>query len=378
MESMRMSGWRSDRWRWVAVLALVVPLASCLSDDTTPNATRYRTAADRIMQRYHIPGALISVRVPGESEWQAALGVGNVEQGTPIDPRGHFSIRSITKSYTVTVLLQLVREHALTLEDKLDKWIPGIPNGHLVSLADLAGMQSGIADYSASEAFGAEFGADPARAFTEQELVDFAIAASPVFAPGVQYDYSNTNTVLLGMVIERVTGLPLDQVLRTRIFAPLALSGTTYPHVVPLPLPHATPYDVNIVTGVTDQQPLISPTALAGAGAMVSTLDDLSTWALALGDGRLIGPELQHERIERSRVVTNGPEYERYGLGIGILHGWWGHTGSGIGWQAAAFYDPRSGATIAVSINATPNGGRRDLNLAQEIFSELAGVVATR
>lgn len=375
---MRMSVWSSERWRWVAVLALVVPLASCLSDDTTPNATRYRTAADRVMQRYHIPGALVSVRVPGEGEWKAALGVGDVEQGTPIDPHGHFSIRSITKSYTVTVLLQLVREHALTLDDKLDKWIPGIPNGHLVSLADLAGMQSGIADYSASEAFGAEFGADPARAFTEQELVDFAIAGSPVFAPGAQYDYSNTNTVLLGMVVEKATGLPLDQVLRTRIFAPLALGGTSYPYVVPLPLPHATPYDVNIVTGVTDGQPLISPTALAGAGAMVSTLDDLSTWALALGDGRLVGPDLQHERIERSRVVTNGPEYERYGLGIGILHGWWGHTGSGIGWQAAAFYDPRSGATIAVSINATPSGGRGDLNLAQEMFSELAGVVAMR
>ncbi len=84
-------------------------------------------------------------------------------------------------------------------------------------------------------------------------------------------------------------------------------------------------------------------------------------------------------RIARSRVVTNGPEYDRYGLGIGILKGWWGHTGSGIGWQAATFYDPGTRATIAVLVNATPSGTpRKDLNFAQEIFSALAAVVAQR
>ncbi|MCC7325459.1 MAG: beta-lactamase family protein [Burkholderiales bacterium] len=360
------------------IFVLAGTLSSCTSDEFPPVGTRYAAAAQSVMQRYHVPGALVSVRYPGDPEWRVALGVGNIANRTPIEPRSHFSIRSITKSYTVTVLLQLVREGALSLEDKLETWIPGIPNGELITLADLAGMQSGIADYSATKQFQAEFGADVARAFTEQELVDFSIPGSPVFAPGARYEYSNTNTVLLGMIIERVTRAPLDEVLRARIFAPLRLTGTSYPSQVALPLPHATPYEVNVVTGTSEELPLINPTALAGAGAMESTLDDLATWALALGDGRLIGPDLQRERIDRSRVVTYGPEYDRYGLGIGILAGWWGHTGSGIGWQAAAFYDPRTGATIAVSINATPVGDRGDLNLAQEMFEALADVVATR
>jgi D-alanyl-D-alanine carboxypeptidase len=74
--------------------------------------------------------------------------------------------------------------------------------------------------------------------------------------------------------------------------------------------------------------------------------------------------------------VTNGPEYDRYGLGIGILGDWWGHTGSGIGWQVATMYDPRSRATIAVMVNATPTGtDRHDLNFAQEIFEAVTAVV---
>ena len=111
---------------------------------------------------------------------------------------------------------------------------------------------------------------------------------------------------------------------------------------------------------------------------MVSTLADLSTWALALGDGRLIGAELQRERIERSRPATSGPQYDRYGLGIGIRNGWWGHHASGLGWQAAAFYDPRTGATIAALVNATPSAGHGELNFAQQLFEALAAVVATR
>ena len=361
-----------------AVLAAAVLVGGCLQDDVTPVAPRYRAAVEGVLARYHVAGALVSVSVPGDSTWKQAFGYANLEDRTPFDPASFGSIRSITKSFTVTVILQLVRDQVLRLDDRLDRYIPGIPNGDTITLADLAGMQSGIADYSAQPAFQEDFGSNPERSFTEAELVAYAIPASPVFAPGDQYQYSNTNTVLLGMVIENVTGQPLGSVLQSRIFTPLGLSGTLYPLTIPLPLPHPTPYAVAVDTGEAERLPLLSPTALAGAGAMVSTLADLETWGRALGDGRLIGAELQKERIERSRLVTNGPEYDRYGLGIGMIDGWWGHTGTGVGWQAATFYDPRTGAVIAAMVNETPVGGGRDLNIAQELFEALADVVATR
>lgn len=355
--------------------APVLALAGC-GDDTTPAATRYDTAFRRVFNHYRMVGALASVRVPGDAEWKSALGYADLDGSAPSDFAGHYPIRSVTKSYTVTLILQLVREHRLALDDKLEAFVPGIPNGASITIADLAGMTSGIADYSSAPAFQKVLAGDLGRAFTQEELVAYAIPLSPRFAPGAQYEYSNTNTVLLGMIVEQRLGTTLAHALQTRIFAPLGLTGTSYPYVTALPSPHPDPYEVDYDTGAVERLPDLNPTSLAGAGAMVSTLDDMQTWAGALGDGRLIGAALQAERVGRSRAVTNGPTYDRYGLGIGILEGWWGHTGSGLGFQLAAFYDPASTATIAVLVNSTPFGGPPDLNYAEEIFKALAEVVA--
>jgi D-alanyl-D-alanine carboxypeptidase len=121
-----------------------------------------------------------------------------------------------------------------------------------------------------------------------------------------------------------------------------------------LPPPSPTPYSVDITSGELEALPLISPTGLAGAGAMTSTLDDLQTWGAALGDGRLMGAELQTMRVERSRVVTNGPEYDRYGLGIGILKDWLDHTGAALDGSLPRVTIPRSRAAIAVGSRRRP------------------------
>ena len=177
------------------------------------------------------------------------------------------------------------------------------------------------------------------------------------------------------MVIEAVTGQRLGNVLAARIFNPLGLTGTSYPTTANLRSPTPTPYSVDVATAVVDEQPLISPTALAGSGAIASTLADLLVWGDALGRGTLLNAGLQEQRKSRARAVTNGPEYDHYGLGIGQIGNWWGHTGSGVGFQVATMNLASRGATISVMVNATPEGSRRDLNLAQELFVKLAAVV---
>ena len=193
--------------------------------------------------------------------------------------------------------------------------------------------------------------------------------------PGAQYKYSNTNTVLLGTMIEKITGQALAEVMRSRIFQPLGLAGTSYPLTAALPAPAPTPYAVDVSTGLAEELPLISPTSLAGSGAIASTLADLLAWGDALGRGSLIGPALQDLRKGMSRAVTNGPEYDSYGLGIGQIGNWWGHTGSGVGFQIATMHLLARDATVSVMTNATPAGARPDLNFAQEIFEKLAAVV---
>jgi len=387
--SMRFDSSRRRLARWAGAAALAPWLASCGGGGSSNNSVAlaasaaatsreagYAQAVDTIFSAYHPPGILAGVRVSGEAPWTRAFGQADVASATPMSLASTFPVRSITKSFTVTLLLQLVQSGQLSLDDKVGRYIAGVPNGNLISLADLAGNQSGLVDYSSQDGFIDVFFADTLHVWTPQQLVAFSFAVTPPFLPGEQYQYSNTNTVLLGMVIEAVTGQALGGVLSSLIFKPLGLTGTSYPSSADLPAPTPTPYSVDVNTFATEQQPLISPTSLAGSGAIASTLADLLVWGDALGQGTLLSAALQTQRKLRSRDVTNGPEYDRYGLGIGQIGNWWGHTGSGVGFQIATMNLVSRSATISVLVNATPqNPPRRDLNLAQELFERLAAVV---
>jgi D-alanyl-D-alanine carboxypeptidase len=358
---------------------IAAPLLGACSgggDTSVSKASQFQLAVQQTIAHYGIPGVVASVRMPGQPEWKQAFGYADEAGQVPLNPDSFFSIRSVTKSFTATLFLELVRSGAVALDSVLQTYIPGIPNGQSITLADLAGMQSGLADYSSTTAFRVAFIHDVTQSFTETQLVDFAIPVSPVFAPGAEYQYSNTNTVLLGMVVETVTGQSFSVALQSGILGPLNLTQTAYPTTVALPDPHPTPYDLDVADHSLTELPLISPTALAASGAMTSTVDDLQTWALALGQGRLIGTGLRDVQIARSRPATNGPTYDRYGLGMGILDNWWGHTGSGLGFQIAVFYDPVSTSTIVVAVNASASGGEPNLNLAEEIFKQLAAIVS--
>lgn len=347
-------------------------LAACGGGGEGDREESYRRVVERTMARHALPGVLVSVLVDEGPAWTRAFGRADLAAGTALSPESRFPIRSITKSFTVTALLQLVRERRLGLDQRIDRFVGGVPNGHLITLADLAGMQSGLANYASNSEFVAAFGADPRRRWTPEELVAFSSAIPPGFLPGERYEYSNTNTVLLGMVVARLADRSLADVLSARICTPLQLSRTTYPTRATLPSPAPTPYAVDVRSGVATRLPLISPTALAGSGAMTSTIDDLRRWGIELGRGTLIGDALHEARMRQARAATDGPRYDEYGLGIGRIGDWWGHTGSGAGFQVATMHLRRRSATIAVMVNATPDGAPPGFNFAQAVFLALA------
>lgn len=361
------------------LMPLSVPfLASCGGGSGQPAASReaaYQQAVDSVFSTYRPPGILAGVQVAGQAPWLRAFGQSNVANASPMALTSTFPIRSITKSFTVTLLLLLVQSERVGLGDNIGRYITGVPNGDLITLADLAGNQSGLVDYSQQPGFFEIFANDTLHVWTPQELLGFAFDKVPGFLPGESYQYSNTNTVLLGQMIEVVTGQALADLMAEHIFKPLRLKGTRYTSSAVLPAPTPVGYAVDTVTGAVDDQPLVSPTSLAGSGAAASTLADLLVWGEALAVGTLLSPALQELRMSRARDATNGPEYDRYGLGIGQIGNWWGHTGSGVGFQVATLHLASRGATISVMVNASPDGGRRDLNLAQELFEKLAAVV---
>lgn len=373
---------RRDFGRWAGVAAVAPWLAACGGGDNSDFGVRTAIArhlaftqiVEHFVSTYHLPGALVGIRVGAELPWLRAFGVSDVAARTPMSLNSTFPLRSITKSFTATLLLQEAQAGRMGLDDKVDRYWPGVPNGHLISLADLAGNQSGLVDYSQQPGFFEIFADDFTHVWTPQELLAFAFAVKPAFLPGEQYQYSNTNTVLLGVILEKARGQPLAELLGAQILRPLGLNGTHYPQTPELPPPAPVPYAVEVATGVAEALPAASPTSLAGSGAMTSTLADLLAWGEALGMGRLLSTSLQATRKSRSRVVTNGPEYDRYGLGIGAIGDWWGHTGSGLGFQVATMNHASRHVSIAVMVNASPEGEglSRDFNLAQELFEQLA------
>ncbi|MEW6365950.1 MAG: serine hydrolase domain-containing protein [Acidobacteriota bacterium] len=330
----------------------------------------YRAAVLQVAEAYHVPGVVAGVWVPGQEPWRIAHGLGDVDSGAPIRFNDRFAIRSVTKSYTVTLILQLVRSKAISLEDPIEKWVPGIPNGNEITLANLAAMESGVKNYSDVEAFLSALQEDFGRPWTPDELLAFALPFSPVFAPAAEYEYSNTNTILLGMVVEKVTGKAIAEAYRQGIFDPLGLRETSYPNSTDIPTPHPTPYIVDPATGEATECPVVNLSAFGASGGMVTTLKELHKWGKALGTGKLIGRRLHKKRLRHSRPATSGPEYDRYGIGIGELKGWWGHTGDGLGYQAATLYDPTTGSVISVALNSS-----QGVNVAEEVFKALADVV---
>lgn len=300
-----------------------------------------------MMDRYEVPGAAVTVTTP-DGAWSVERGVADLESEDPIVSDMHWPLRSVTKSVVVTVLLQLADEGELNLDDTIDKYIDGVPNGDEITLLQLANMTSGVGDYTHSEAFVDTLTADPSQQFTLKKLNDYGLAEPPQFEPGADHVYSNTSTNLLGVVIEEVTGQSIAEVIDERIVDELDLTDTVY---AGFDEDWASPHAQGHQPSDTQVGPIFNNFSSMGAsGAMVSTTEDMTVWAKALATGELISPELQQERLVGA-PLSEGPEYDEYAVGIGSLEGWWGHTGEGLGFTALVMHDQESDSSVVMFMN---------------------------
>jgi D-alanyl-D-alanine carboxypeptidase len=248
------------------------------------------------------------------------------------------------------VIMQLAEQGKVSLDDAIDKYVPGVPNGDRVTLRLLANMTSGVASYTRSTKFTDKYFAHPETIFTPPELLAVGISESPLFEPGAQFDYSNTNTVLLGMVIEKVTGQKIGDVFAQNVFARLGLANTSWPGDSPdLPAPHAQGYTLQ-GSGTPDNPANATnwnPAWGWTAGEIISNIDDLLVYGRALGTGQgLLSPATQAERLR------SFPGAAGYGIGVGCIDGWVGHTGELPGFNTSVFYDTRSDVTVIVEVNS--------------------------
>lgn len=299
-------------------------------------ASDIQSIVDAEMAANHVTGAVVGVWRGGEEVTVFARGYADVASGIPLTVADHFRIASITKTFTTTRVLQLSDAGLLSLDDPIGSYVPGLSNGS-ATLRQLGNMTAGFADYSRDPDFIATVTAAPLRVWSPSELVARAEAMGPSFAPGTAWEYSNTHTVLLQMVIEQVTGRSLSQEFQTAFSTPLSMTQTSYPATADLPDPFARGYLVDSATGGQSLVEVGHPSIFGGAGGIVSTLEDVRVWIEAVGRGDLVSAQSQSERLDMVPLV------EGFGYGFGVMdaEGWIGHNGSyPPGYQTIALYDP--------------------------------------
>ncbi|MEV0528578.1 serine hydrolase domain-containing protein [Streptomyces sp. NPDC050439] len=337
---------------------------------------RTQRILDKIVEE-GTPGVIARVR-DRDATWSGRAGVRDLNSERPRRLDERFRIASVTKTFTATVLLQLEAEGELSLDDSVAKWLPGVVRGNgyrprSITLRHLLDHTSGVFDYNTDPGFRARYAGDTFednryRRWSPTQLVDIALAHPPTFQPEQgsrpgkpgRWEYSDTNYILAGMVIEQATGRTYRHAVERLIINPLGLQGTSVPERSPaLPRPHAGHYSTLFEDGpqaTVRDVTTFSPTVAYAAGQLISTTKDVNTFLSTLLAGKLLPPAQQRQLLNAVPVdgdKGHGGPHDLYGLGLRHFKldqdCWaWGHGGMlpGSATRALATADGRKVMTM--------------------------------
>jgi D-alanyl-D-alanine carboxypeptidase len=300
------------------------------------------------MERASIPGAIIGIWQDGREPYVRAFGVRDTANGQPMTTDLYMRIGSTSKSFTITAILILADQGKLRLDDPIGRYVKGVPSGDQITLRQLAAMRSGLHDYG--DETNPKLPQQPSRQWTPRELLEIAFRHPLLFPPGSAFDYSNTNTVLLGVVVEKVSGQSLASFIEQNILKQEGMTRTEFPAGAKFPSPHAQGY-FKLPDGKIVDATYWNPSWGWASGNMISTLDDLRVWARDLAIGKLISPAMKRER---DRFLPAPPEGDGalYGLAIENQNGWIGHNGNIMSYMAYPYYLPAEQITMVVLLNS--------------------------
>ncbi|WAZ21743.1 beta-lactamase family protein [Streptomyces cinnabarinus] len=333
------------RVRTMLVAATAVALSAALVGPAMAQSGGHSATRDAMKAAVKdgVPGVTATARTNSHT-WSATEGVGNLRTGKKRSTEDRYRVGSITKTFVATVLLQLEAEGRLSLDDKVDKWLPGTVegNGHdgrEITLRQLLNHTSGIFNVTEDKSFGEAyftkdgFFQNRYDTKTPEELIALAMTNKPHFEPGTDWHYSNTNYLLAGLVIEKATGNAYGDEIRARILTPLNMRATSVPGTrFTLPQPSSRGYSklAESTTGPTYDVTELNPSLAGAAGEMVASSSDLNRFYSALLKGRL----LPAEQLKEMKTTVKVDEIPNAGYGLGLIERKltcgttvWGHGG---------------------------------------------------
>jgi D-alanyl-D-alanine carboxypeptidase len=357
--------------RLLALAVLVFALAPAAPAGSISPTAGLQSALDRIVGG-NGTGAILFLR-DGDRTLRLSSGLGQLRPRTPLHADDRFRVGSVTKSFVAAAVLQLVGEGKVSLKDPVERWLPGLlPNGREVTVRHLLNHTSGIYNYTDDPRIAAPFLAgDFGHVWTPRELIAVATSHDPLFAPGSSWSYSNTNYIVLGLIVEAATGHPLADELRARVFDRLGLDATLFPADATIPGRHAHGYST--VRGPDRDVTAINPSWAWAAGGIVSNAPDLADFYRALLRGDLVTPHLVW-RMESTVEVTGAGAY---GLGLvktqlpcSIV---WGHDGHIPGYLTFAFSSGNGRRQVVLAVNDDTLSRAGQEALGQTVVSAYCG-----
>ena len=342
-----------------------------LSPSAVYSQTDIRTALQIKLNEWHktgnFPGATFGVSLANGESFGLAVGYSNRDTKAPMKPDSRMLAGSVGKTFAAATALQLVKEGKINLDDKIEKylgrepWFARLPNAKDITIRQLMNHASGLVRYEFKEQFTRDLTANPDKVWKPAELVAYLLDEKPPFAAGKGWDYSDTNYIVLGMIIEKVTGRKFYDEANRRLLKPLKLSNSIPqdgPRLKGVVQGYAGP--VNPFGGKDEMiqagKFVINPQFEWTGGGYASTAQDLARWAKMIYEGKAFSPDLLSQVFDGVAAPMLGRE-TKYGLGVIIRQTpsgtSYGHSGFFPGYMTDMMYFPDQKVAVAVQVNTS-------------------------
>ena len=315
---------------------------------TTETIAKLEAAADNVMRQKQVPGMLVYIAVEGEGDLYITRGVGNLVTSEPMNINDNFRLASVTKTFTTETALILADENKIDLNKPISFYLPEytIPGRDSITVRMLGNMTSGLIDVlDDSTLSAAYYGSQGSVQFTAEQLIVPLLTSQLKFTPGTQFNYCNSNTILLGLIIKKVTGMELKDVMAEKIFQPLGLTHTFWPLSNFLPTPYHHAYTSSM--GIVNQDVTYYGDSWGNAaGILISNIEDLKIWVKELYQRNLLSANSKNERFQIPLASSE------YGFGVEKAGAWFGHSGGIQGWNNMVYYNGAKNISLIISANS--------------------------
>ncbi len=340
---------------------------------------RLEAIADSKVGPGQLQGVTVSIRIGAEQRWSFAKGISSAEEA--MRPEMRFGIASITKTAVAATILRLEEEGRLSLKDPINKWL-SLNSENIdgsITIFQLLNHLSGLKGYFQHRDIWPRVEANLDSAIPSEELT--AYIGDPIFSAGERFEYSNSNYLILGLIIKAVTGKTVGEAMRTRFWDPLGLNsiyfGTDETPNGPVAAPWRPLDGETALTDISSQFRDAYHSVFFTAADIFSTAEDLSLWSYHLYAGNVLSQESREKMLNFITVDSGDPYWSGYGLGVRRFHfegrTMWGHTGGMRGYGSYMLYDPISRLSISMLNNQSrsENGPLLRFQLVQELLKEV-------